>query len=58
MRKKGGTKDKTKQLGVITRFNEDGMPVEGDSDDDENGGESNDKSKDFTNGSYVYLAKR
>jgi hypothetical protein len=34
------------------------MPVEGDSDDDENGGESNDKSKDFTNGSYVYLAKR
>ena len=61
-------KDKTKQLGVITRFNEDGMPIEGSSDDeaeeegnddDEYGGEATSPSADaYPNGSYVYLVKR
>lgn len=65
MRKRGKTKDTGKQLGVITRFNEEGQPVEGNNSDDEgNDGEAESTSetqrmhKAMTNGSYVYIGKR
>ncbi len=35
LKKRGKAKDKSKQIGVITRFNEEGMPVEGASSDSE-----------------------
>ena len=40
-KKRGKAKDKSKQIGVITRFNEEGMPVEGGGSDSENEREPN-----------------
>lgn len=70
MRKRGKAKDKGKQLGVIIRFNEEGMPVEGGSESEgeegeqkdgygeEDQGEDQKAMKEMPNGSYVYLGKR
>ena len=35
VKKRGKAKDAGKQIGVITRFNEDGQPIEGGNDDEE-----------------------
>lgn len=59
LRKRGKAKDTSKQLGVITRFNAEGVPEEGDDDDEhESNCEDDPAKKSMTKGSYVYLARR
>lgn len=64
-RKRGGKASKDKQIGVITKFNEDGAAEEvedGDEDEVEGEaggiGEDEKMAKSLANGSYIYLGKR